>query len=60
MGKNLTEKKSHAGSIIAIVFFAALYVVLYLLDNVFPVNSMPSNSVSDFWIATDDESVEFL
>ena len=39
MGKNLTEKKSHAGGIIAIVFFAALYVVLYLLDNVFPVNS---------------------
>ena len=40
MGKNLTEKKrSRAGSIIAIVFFAALYVVLYLLDNVFPVNS---------------------
>ncbi len=39
MGKNLTEKKSHTGGIIAIVFFAALYVVLYLLDNVFPVNS---------------------
>lgn len=39
MGKNLTEKKSHAGGIIAIVFFAALYIVLYLLDNVFPVNS---------------------
>ena len=39
MEKNLTEKKSHAGGIIAIVFFAALYVVLYLLDNVFPVNS---------------------
>lgn len=39
MGKNLTEKKSHAGGIIAIVFFAALYILLYLLDNVFPVNS---------------------
>ena len=39
MGKNLTEKKIHTGGIIAIVFFAALYVVLYLLDNVFPVNS---------------------
>lgn len=39
MGKNLTEKKSRAGGIIAIVFFAALYIVLYLLDNVFPVNS---------------------
>ena len=39
MGKNLKEKKSHAGGIIAIVFFAALYIVLYLLDNVFPVNS---------------------
>ena len=39
MEKNLTEKKSHAGGIIAIVFFAALYIVLYLLDNVFPVNS---------------------
>lgn len=39
MGKMLTEKKNRAGSIIAIVFFAALYVMLYLLDNVFPVNS---------------------
>lgn len=39
MEKNLKEKKSHAGGIIAIVFFAALYIVLYLLDNVFPVNS---------------------
>ena len=39
MEKNLTEKKNHVGGIIAIVFFAVLYVVLYLLDNVFPVNS---------------------
>ena len=35
----LTEKKSPAGKITAAVLLAALYVLLFLLDNVLPANS---------------------
>ena len=35
----LTEKKSPAGKITATVLLAALYVLLFLLDNVLPANS---------------------
>lgn len=37
--KNTLEKKNHTGGIIAAVLILALFVLLYLIDNVLPLNS---------------------